>query len=263
MPPNKPFENKALIKLIEYRFTKDEFDELHEDIRAGLAITCYAASEVNSLMKLYIFANHKFINDGIVDLANYLQRNVILRTWSAKLFEFSEFITLSQKFNKTKNEQLQAICLGATKSFDILRSRNGYETARFLRHEAANHYSLQAARKNLDYVSINAKLSFYLHEMTGNSFYPMGEEVMFIGRMNRGSKHIITKEEKIAFHKDWYDWNIAATKWLDQVQSEFVKKIIIQKFPDRFAQEMTVYLPLEMVGESKDTLTPVFLRKSD
>ena len=72
-----------------------------------------------------------------------------------------------------------------------------------------------------------------------------------------------TNEEKIKFHEDWLDWNIAATNWLEQVQSDFVKEIIIQEHPDRFAREMVVYLPLEMVGESKDTLTPIFLRKSD
>jgi hypothetical protein len=96
-----------------------------------------------------------------------------------------------------------------------------------IRHEVANHYTLKAAKKNLRFISPEADLSLYVHELRGNSFYPMGEEVIFAGRLNRhlsGSAADIPPSD--AFD-EWLDWSLKATNLANKVHFELVKALIL------------------------------------
>lgn len=255
-------EVKAIEYLVEYTISKKEFDELDPDLAAASAIVSYAYSEINTLMRLYLFSCHDLIDDDVIDSLNFMQRQVLLRTWSAKLFEFADFLEL-KKYSKTNNEILKELAKSARKSFEKLKADSAYKTVRSIRHEATNHYALSPAKKNLEHIGKSPSLSLYMHKVGGNSFFPLGEEVMFVGRMNRAAGKGSSKEEIHEAYKKWLDWNLQATQWLNNVHSQFMNKILLEKFPDRKALRRNYWIPMDMVGEVGEIKTPLFVRSDE
>lgn len=252
-------EIDAIEFLWEYSVTKEEFDTLEPDLAAALSIICYAYSEINALMRLYLFSTHDHVGSDAIDSMGEIQKNTLLRVWSAKLFELADFMEL-KKYSKTNNQELIALALDAKNLFEPLKKDAAYQTVKLIRHEATSHYALAPAKKNLEFVGEGAALSIIQHKMGGNSFNPLGEEVMFIGRMNRAAQHLDTKEKRIEFHEQWFNWNVVATKWLGRVQAQFARKTLLEKFPDRRARKRMYWIPQQMVGEIGESKTPLFCR---
>lgn len=236
---------------------------LPEDQQAALAILSYAVSETNALAKLYICQSHEMTGIEAIDLASTIQRFVVLRSWSARLFEIEQFLTLGGKKKKTDDSALMSLASAAIQDFESIRTHQGYAIARDLRNEATSHYSFDAAKKNLSHVSNNSNCTMYLHELNGNSFFPLGEEVMFQGRLNRKGSNLASREERAQLLKYWYDWNLLANKWLADAHVNFIKTLVIERFEGKGARKKTYWVPKEFVGTKEDRMTPVFLEKSD
>jgi hypothetical protein len=252
---------RAIEYLYEYPLYRKDLEKVQPEHAAALAVVSYAVNEVNILQKLYLSARHPFCGDDAMDSLVAAFHFVILRTWSAKLFEFSEFLSFGGQKKKTSDECLLSLADAALVDFEPLKTSTGYELARNVRHEASNHYSFDAAKKNLKFLSKSANCKFYIHKEGGNSFFPLGEELMFAARVNRYGDHITSKEERMKLLGEWMDWNLGASRWIDRVHAEFAKKLVFDRFPDKFAQEKMWWLPPEFVGTTTEVTVPIFLRK--
>lgn len=250
---------QAIEYLEEYRFTPQDLASLDEDLAAGLSITCHAANEVNTLRRLYLFSCHDFLDKEPIDNINAIQRSVLLRIWSAKLFEFVKFVK-SKDVRNSKNLELQELIKTAKASYDELERNNDFKMARDLRNEATNHYGFKPAKKNLKHISNDSNMSFYIHRMNGNNFFPLGEEVMFTARIKRHVPNSAKNEVLSESFKGWLNWNNEVTKWLSQVNLDFIGHIIETHFPDRKPRKRSDYLPCEMVGEIDEIFVPLFAR---
>jgi len=253
-------EKKSLVHLVEYPMTRRELSELSEDQQAVLAILSYAVSEANVFAKLYIAAAQDLIDDKVIDSAASIQRFVVLRSWSAKLFEVEDFLLLGGKKKKTKDPEIIGLAEASLEEFKALREQEGYQISRDMRNEATSHYSFSAAKKNLPFVSDHAVCNMYLHEQNGNSFYPLGEEVMFIGRLNRRGANL-DKEETAALLGIWMQWNISANKWLSETHLRFVRDLVLKKFEKKYARKRAFWVPSEHVATNSEARVPVFYRK--
>ncbi|MFW8633575.1 hypothetical protein [Cribrihabitans pelagius] len=253
--------DKALEHFWEYPISWRLMQTLPEDQQAAIAVLSFAVSEVNALSRLYIFNAHKLIGEAAIDCATSIQRFLLLRAWSAKLFEIEDFLNLGGKKKVTRDKELLKLANRALESFVTLRDERIYPIVRDIRNEATSHYSLTAAKKNLKFVSYNANCNMYIHEMSGNSFYPMGEEVMFIGRLNRRGASLPTKDERAAQFESWMNWNVSATNWLSSTHASFVRELIFEKQKSRAARKRTYWIPPKFVGSREDGLAPIFLRK--
>jgi hypothetical protein len=253
-------EAKALETLVEFPLSWDEIETLPPDQRAALGIICFAFSEINALMRMYAFSQRSLSGDEAIDMAVIIQNNVLLRTWSAKIYEFSEFLRFHGD-HKTTDATLLELAHNALLSFEAHKKAEGYSSARNLRHEASNHYLLGPVKKNLNAVSRRANCSLYLHEMTGNSFYPLGEEIVFLGRLNRQGLKLETEEERQGLYQAWWDWCLATTKWQQSVTAKFLRRIILDNFPDKKPQRKDHWLSLDLVGNPELSNFPVFIRR--
>ncbi|WP_170596196.1 hypothetical protein [Ruegeria arenilitoris] len=251
---------KAIEKIIELPIYLKDLEALSVDEKALFALASFAASESNSISRLYLFSTHKTTGDEIVDSAISLQIMVMLGYWSAKLFEFYETISDLAISKGTKNDNVIRLAKESFDAFSGIKEQPGYEVARAIRHEATNHYSFKAAKKNLAYIPDNANCKFYLHEKDGNSWYPFGEEVMFVGRFNRAGASLNSREEKNQLLKEWLDWNLAATKWANKAYELIATSLVLDRLPDRTARQKLLWLDPELVGEVNGRKTPIFLR---
>ena len=252
----------AIEYFVELEMKWKDFAPLSDDQKAALAVVCFAVTEVNALMRMYAFADHDFTGKPAIDYGMLAQSQSILRTWSAKLFEFSEFIAFKDKANRTTDSVLKSLSDKHTLTFESLKPAAGYQTARYLRHEATNHYLLSPVKKNLPYVSDKANCNFYLHQMTGNSHYPMGDEVVFAARLNREGAHLATSEEKKETYRTWWNWNLTATKWLNDVHFSFYKELVVPISKGKSARRRNYWIDPRFVGVPAKVKIPSVLRRT-
>ncbi|MDQ1899818.1 hypothetical protein RAH32_05105 [Paracoccus sp. WLY502] len=135
----------------------------------------------------------------------------------------------------------------------------GFKLSEYLRNEATNHYSFRAAKKNLTYTSPNADFSLYVHQKHGNSFYPAGEEVMFIARVSRHIHGL----KNITFHEAIDAWMLWVREVVTIMSNHYYKMIVEHIFnqkPGKFAKKVTYYVPFSMVQEVRKPTAPIFMR---
>ncbi|GLS87313.1 hypothetical protein GCM10010873_22870 [Cypionkella aquatica] len=236
---------------------KEDYSHLHTDLQAGLVITAYAITEINTFMRLFLNASHPYTGDEFLDSASFSQRNLLLRTMAAKVFEYRTMLEGKDSKNSDKSWSDEA----AKISSEISESETmiGYRLAEDLRNEAANHYSFKAARKNLLFTSSNANFSLYVHQKTGNGFYPAGEEVMFIGRLSR---HIDGMKD-ITLQRAFDEWMIWVREVITIMSNNYVRMItthIFQKKPKKYARKVAHFVPFSMVQEPRKPSAPLFMR---
>lgn len=255
----------AIESYLEINLKWKHLDALSVDQKAALAIVCFAVTEVNSLSRLYLFSQHPHAGEDAIDFAIMAQTNSLLRSWSAKLFEFSDFLTFKDRSNRTDDEKIRKIAAESLEDFAKLLEGNGYNTARALRHEATNHYLLGPVRKNLPYVSESATTTFFLHRKNGSSVYPIGDEVVFAARLNRIGASFDTYEQRVALYKEWFDWNLAATKWLHAVHLRFfvdlVKPILLRN--GIASRRRDYWIDPSLVGSIDGPRIPIFFRGTE
>ncbi len=253
-------EVKAIEFFTEVELSWKDFSSLSDDQKSALSIVCFAVSEINSLMRIYAFSDHTLTGKAAIDYSILVQSHGILRSWSAKLFEFSEFVTFRDRKNRTSDDRLLELSRTAKESFNALKRENGYVIARSLRHETTNHYLLDPVRKSLPFVSDRANCNFYLHKKNGNSVFPMGDEVVFIGRINREGAKIESALEKAEMYDQWWKWNLAATKWLHRVHFDFYKEFVEPRSKGKRIKTRDYWIDPRLVGVPDETKLPVFLR---
>lgn len=256
-------EKFAIEHFSEYPLRRSDLNHLDDDCIAALGVASFAVSELNVLSRAFISTWHADTGDSIIDQLASAQRLTILRVWSSKLFEFVEFLSLSGKHNKTSSPTLLAAFEHIRPNLEQLKSSRAYEFARAVRNEAAHHYTLSAARKNLKYLPNNSNLSLYVHKMRGNAFYPMGEEIMFFSRLNRFIDGSDDEKDIQGFFKNWLDWKIDANNLVNKIQFILVRDLIIDYHPKKFARKKTFWLPYSMIGRISGPFLPLFFRRDD
>ncbi len=252
--------NFATENIDEYALNWSDLKGLTEDEKAFVALSCYAVTELNVLSRVYLFSSHIPNGNEIIDAAIQAQRFVLLRTWSAKLFEFSECIKQMNGPKSKLDESVENIAKRASSLFEQVKCLKGYSVAKHIRHEASNHYSFPATKKNLGFVEDSADCGLYLHEMEGNSFYPMGEEVVFGGRIIRHGSPSSSFESIHNMLDDWMEWNIQATKWVRDVQFLAVKTLIVDKLSNKSFEKKKIPVDRNIARTISDGGVPIFLR---
>lgn len=250
----------AIEYLVDYSLRWADLRDLPEDQVAFLGVLSYAVSEVNALSGIYIFSSHPMIENEAIDNAILIQRFVLLRSWSARLFEAIELLENGVKKRQISDQDLLEFVKECLKELSAIKSSKGYELARDLRNESTNHYSFSTAKKNLKHISDRANCNMYLHEKKVNSFYPFGEEVMFVGRLNRHGASLRTRDKKSNLLDLWISWNLKATQLIGDIQVEFFKKFLLERFPDKFGHERPYWIPRELASTVEDKHVPIFLR---
>jgi hypothetical protein len=254
--------NKILLKMDEFEISWDDLQKLPEDHVAAFSVLSYAVSEVNALAAIYIGQSHKKVDLKHIDSALNISRFMVLRSWSSKFFEARQFIGgLCGNKPDTRDAILQGLAVDAIASFDSLSARNGYHVAGNIRNEAASHYSFSAAKKNLSHLNKNGDFNFYVHEHGGNCFYPIGEEVMFQGRLNRRWSNIPSKQERDELLLEWLDWNLEAQDWLNDIHATFARELIFNGLGRQDFKPRADWLESALVGNLAENLQPRFTRK--
>ena len=239
--------------------SKTQISKLSVESRALIALSSYALNEVNVFLRMYQMSIHQETGQEPIDELINIQTNVILRNWSAKMFEFSKALREnSSKGRVFKETAIKDIVSEALMKFDGLSNKAGVDLVEQLRNRATHHYDFFDTK---GLVSDDAEMSIFLHEMSGNCVYPYGESVFFYSRLRREGEKI--KEENAASKliESWMKWNIATTKWLSETHSLFLERLVFDKLPHLKSDESRVYLDPQLVAFMDQPRLPVISRR--
>lgn len=250
--------NSAVVQYKEYPISLGTLRELPSDHASVLAVLSFATTEINALRRIFLSQSHEYTGDKIIDEAINTQKFVVLRTWNSKLFEVREFLrSLCGKKPETNDEKIIALAKEALEKFDAEENSDGYLVAREVRHEMSSHYAISVARKNLPYVHTDAPCGYYIHQHGGNDFFPVGEAVMFHGRLHRKWQAIDSLEDRRNKLDQWFAWCLHANSVLSDTHAKFSSELLFQPLGDR-SFHRTFEVPETLVGHPYDRLTPVF-----
>ncbi|NOD32006.1 hypothetical protein [Ruegeria atlantica] len=252
-------ENKRLAHYFEYETNWSELRQLPDEHLAVMSILQYAASETNALRKIYLCQDHEATGKKALDSAINIHRFMVLRIWSARLFEVIQFLEDGKRKNFSGDELLLELTQRSLEQLEQISVGDGYETARDIRNEATNHYSYTAAKKNLQHVTSSMDCNMYLADKNGNEFFPMGEAVMFHARLNRRWANNDTAGRNERF-LNWLNWNLNANQWLSLTHAQFAKELVFSKFPRNGARKKTYWVSDRYSAERKDSFTPIYFQ---
>lgn len=253
-------ENKALVKLAQYRITSSDLDKLTQDQKAAYAVLCYSISEINALQRMYLCSGPDLPEAPELVAAVAMQRNLLIRVLSSKLFELREFLKFEGKYNRTKDSALTDFGKSFEDRLSALDDCEGFRFAKRLRNEGSFHYHLKPTRARLEWVHPSAQSSMYISKAQGSNFFPYGEEVLYEGLLN---EFIGSMDDEVAARElleSWAEWSMSFIREANKLFTEFFLRFIEPASSTQYAREKVYWVSPEVVSEIGGVCIPAFLR---
>lgn len=254
-------ENFPIEHLHVYKLKWSELTSLTSDEKAALSILSFVVSEVNVLKKLTLFAMFDHDEQSDVAPAIVIQRNLILRTTTAKLFEFLRFVE-KQLEKENISPRLLRVLQGFERELADMRLGYGFKIAKQIRHKMANHLDFDDAVLSVEAASQNVDCSFYLTEAGGNSYYPLGDEIMFSSSLHRAWE---SSGESMTFADaldEWIKWTLSLSDLADRVHLAIFEEFVEPLVPTRMAHHKPQWLSKDLVAAHPGFKMPIFIRSS-
>lgn len=253
--------NKAFLRFDELSVSSSELKKLPQDQIAFLALLCCCCNEVNTLLRLYSMHSNSVSEEyDVVKNVDLATKLFLARTLSAKLFEVLQLFEGKNGWHKTKDKVVLEFRKAALQQLDEMDAKEGKDIAATLRNECTNHYSLSAARQKSHNMAEGRNFTFYMHKLEGNSFYQLGEDLIFSdsfqsGRWRGGAER--TKKDLGI----WLDWTITVTNWLKEKCVEFFVLTVPESAFGRLDQHQVYFVDPSLVGALDVSKVPLFLRE--
>lgn len=97
------------------------------------------------------------------------------------------------------------------------------------------------------------------HEMVGNSFYPVGEDYVFVAGVNRWAFENGVNSPSVI--DDWMDWSIRASAAVSDSFQNLLIRIVQTHFPDKKLKEIRPYLDSEYCTTLDSACLPFVMLK--
>ena len=243
----------------KFRLRLSDLSALSRSEKAALTLLCFVVSELNSLKRLSLFAMHteELPDDAVPAVA--VQRNLILRTITAKLFEFLRLV--EKKVDPAAvDDRVKMVFQRYSKELDEARTGVGFTIAKKIRNKMANHFDFEEAEKVAAQCPETVECSFYLTEANGNSYYPMGDEIIFASGILKAIKDsglTISFQDAL---DEWIDWTLRLSNLADSIHVAIFEELVVPLVPDRMAHHRPIWLPEDLVAKHPGFRLPLFIR---
>ena len=250
-------ENMRIIRLAEIRLSENTRSNFPDPVLSIFATLAFAANEVTNLQAFFLMSKDDAPQDDIIKKKSKIQKFVLTRALNAKVFEAFECLDKSKMLLTTHclDDHLP-LFLSEIFESEQLKSRQGFEVAKAIRNHATNHYIPQVVYKNRRRVAENGDHSLYLHQSSGDSFYPFGEEFVFGSLLNKIAKDRGQDLNQIV--EEWMNWSISASSQITKTFEVLARECLERYAPSLCAYERTPYLEPELDGGFRNNSLPLF-----
>lgn len=253
-------ENKPLQLLYAYRLKWRDLTNLSQVEKAALTGVFFCDNEVNSLRRLCRLSMFWIEDNETIHRAAEIQRNMLLRTLTGRLFEFLALYNEISSKGRTSAKLVGVI--GSLKdAHRECRKHPGFRIAEKIRNSQAHHYSLDAIGQLVDRHGADSKLDFNFSPESDNAFAPFAEALVFNpdpqGRLEEELPELVAEE----LVNDWINWTHAATDLLRSLRDSLVEALVAPEIPKMRPQFRTEFLAPDLKVEETARL-PLFLQAS-
>ncbi len=236
----------------EVRLTRRQLFELNKEDAAFLASLCFFHNEIYLLYKLLIANINHGIDETVASKINAVNRTISLRLISSKIIEAIKLWKDQRKiWARRQSLTLSSALASKIDDLESVSSEPMHKASVHIRNLIGNHLIVSEFEDALDHTSDNADLNLYIHRETGNSFYSLGEEVLFSGLLNKYIASELPQYTNNAeqFIDDWLDWNDRAHKALESAASTFITAMLLGEKINASARRTPHFLAPENVGD--------------
>jgi hypothetical protein len=171
-------DNKPLQHYGAHWFRWSDLDHLSNLDRVAFVAGCFCVNEVNALRRITLFSMSQDEECKLVNDAAMVQRQVLLRVLTGKLFEFLEMYNrLSAR--KSESRVISEALLRLREAHKTCVRHPGYKYAKKIRNSQAYHYDLGDIEQTASRVEGQTRCEFFLATEGPNSFFPFAEHLVF------------------------------------------------------------------------------------
>jgi len=231
------------IKLKRVSFEWQELGQHSVDDRSIFAFACLVQSEIIALRNILLLALHKVEENSTVDCFVSVQRNMLIRLLTGKLWEFTKALGSKASSRPGISPPVRAAIEEARAGVKLLKSLPGWIIAATLRDKLAFHYDMGALRKNVQSGIDNFAADFLIAETDGNCVFRLGEVVANGGRQEGDFDDLLDWNQKMS--RVSFNFHVAVTNIL--IPSELYlerERIEEVNFPLDLVCDQTSRLPV-------------------
>ncbi|MBB3018598.1 hypothetical protein FHR70_001652 [Microvirga lupini] len=247
-----PMSGVQVFEFGELRFTKSELQSVDRRIFSLIVGSSVAANDVAVLQRLALFHGHHPSDSEVLKTFIGVNSLILFRMLSAKIYEYIHFIDgHATKLRRNPSAKLNRFLVRAD-TFLKIKDDPVFATVKELRDNVTHHYHGAADVKNLETFDENHTFSMFLHEASGNSLAPLGEDIGTFGIL-RTRNDGIDIEKLIA-------WTIEVSGRITSFQHQTMILILNDFFPDKKLVMRRVPVESRLVG-SDDTKSPLLFKR--
>lgn len=251
-------ENQRIVHLYELAISQSDLKKIDENELAFISTLAFAIDEISIFQKLTVQSFTMKPNSDELKYLHQIQENVITRVLCSKVFEgikvFEHYVKLVERSgDAAKREKLGEY----EKELHELKEVRSYDLAKVIRDHSTNHYITSETKENIRFVPDKVRLLSYLHKNRGNSFYPFGEEYVFLARIGRHYSKRHEREFSLDDIREWVDWNVAASDWLSKMFADYLIWMHRERFPEWVLRPRKPYLEMELFAELDEHPLPL------
>ncbi len=232
-----------------------DLSRLTEDELILFGTLSFICNELNVFSRMLGLANSTQVEAKPLKFVADLQHHAILRTLASRVFEAHEFLIVTLSKCTDVDDDLRDLLKSTKIKLDRLRSSEGYSINRNVRNEVTFHYQYGAAKKNVRSIRDDADASVFINKTDGNTYFSIGESLMYFERLRRFSLSDKTFEDEEKLAEAWLGWSLDAVRIIKDLQAE-VFNSVMDKVEKR-ARKTHYFVERSLVAEKTDVL-PIF-----
>ncbi|MFK7763670.1 MAG: hypothetical protein AB8B62_10435 [Roseobacter sp.] len=253
-------ENKKIIHLYKLEIPKADLERLSVDEVAFIATMAFAVDELSVFQKLLIQTFNARPSDDDMSGMYQTQQNCLLRVLIAKSFETLKIVENFKRtmVRKSKSDRLQVLTQFEE---DLANFQHGelYLLAKDIRNHSVSHYIPPEVSKNLQDMGSYPQFSAFLHENSGNSYHPFGEEAAFLARIGRHFREAGRDKWSVEDFRDLTDWTLSVSSLNTKIFQRYLLWLHKEFFPDWRLTPLKPYLEQSQYAKADEAILPIFL----
>ncbi|RLJ97977.1 hypothetical protein CLV75_4322 [Ruegeria conchae] len=249
---------ESLVHFHEFNLKKSDLGSMTKEEIAVLGMLSYICNELNVFARFLRLTERQDDERGPVKFASDLQFHVVLRTLSSRVFEAYEFLKEATKKTEKLDPEMLALIQKSTEEIERLGASEGHAINRNIRNETSFHYKLNTALKNAGSLPCDADASVYVNSLDGNTYFVLGESLVFFERLRRFSAADKKFEDPEILAESWIKWSLEVVMLIKDLQANLFG--IVLDRAKKVPRKTHYFVKSEVVAKDKRAVMPVFIQ---
>ncbi len=245
------------------KITTNELKGLPPLIGGFLVLSSFAIDEITQLHKIQVGTlPNRTTEDETAGMMVAIQQNAVLRNLNTKLYEYNEVLKDTQNLSRSEGlTDLSDFFAGFSADLKTIRKGVGFKIAEFIRNKFASHFSISEAKKALMDRNSNDVHVLLPDQTRGNSFHPLGEEILFYSVFNNADL-TTDKMTPRASTDAWISWILNSSEKFQNIHGKFLIFVFRKYFPNRSYEKIFVQMDRDRhIGTLRKTSIPIWWEK--